>query len=308
MARAVSPMELSAPPNQALMQDRPAQVLMQDSLRAAEAQTGAGASTQNDQSRMVGNLYGSCCLFCAPCGCAKNLFTVQQGYVGIVTEFGRYHHTLPPGRHTFNIMSEQIKPMNMRTVCADIPAQQVMTKDNLSVLADAVCFYNVFDAQKAAFGVDNYAYAISMLSQVTIRTVIGELLLSEILSSRHVINARLKTLIDEATDPWGIKVDRVELKEIKISEQMQRAMGAKAEAGQEAEAKIVQANAQKDAAVILKQAAMEMAGEPNAIKLQWFETLRIIATQGRNTTIIVPDNIEPATALAAKAIAASSSS
>jgi len=302
----LNPMELSAPPNQALMaQGRPAQAVMQDSLRASEAATGAGASVQNSQSKTVGNCYASCCLFCAPCGCARNLFTIQQGYVGVVTEFGRYHRTLPPGRHTFNIMSEQIKPMNMRTVCADIPAQQVMTKHNLSVMADAVCFYNVFDAQKAAFGVDNYAYAISMLSQVTIRTVIGEMLLSEILSSRHVINAKLKTLIDEATDPWGIKVDRVELKEIKISEQMQRAMGAKAEAGQEAEAKIVQANAQKDAALILKQAAEEMDGSPNAIKLQWFETLRIIATQGRNTTIIVPDNIEPATALASKAIAGS---
>jgi len=267
------------------------------------AESGGGASVQNKQTQMMGDCYGICCFCCAACGCAGNLITINQGDVGVVKEFGKYTRTLPPGRHVFNIMSENIVPVNMRTVCLDVPSQMLMTKDNLTITIDAVCFYKVFDAPKAVFSVEHYAYALGMLSQVTIRTVLGEMLLSEVLGERQMINSRLRALIDESTDPWGIKVDRVELKDIRISDQMQRAMGAKAEAVQEAEAKIIQANAQKDAAGILSDAAKSMSSEPNALKLQWFETLRIIATQGRNTTIIVPDNIEPATALAAKALA-----
>lgn len=289
-------MEVQAPPPQALMHD---------SLQTAMDESGGGASLQNKQSSMMGDCYGACCFCCAACGCAANLTTISQGYVGVVMEFGKYTRTLPPGRHVFNIMTEKVVPVNLRTVCLDIPAQSLITKDNLTVMIDAVCFYKVFDAPKAAFSVENYSYALGMLAQVTIRTVLGEMLLSEVLGERKTINARLGTLIDERTDPWGIKVDRVELKEIRISDQMQRAMGAKAEAVQEAEAKIIQATAQRDAASILSEAAKAMSSEPNAFKLQWFETLRIISTQGRNTTIIVPDNIEPATAMAAKALTGS---
>merc|ERR1719247_1419843 len=153
---------------------------------------------------------------------------------------------------------------------------------------------------KAAFSVQNYQYALSTLSQVTIRTVLGEMTLQEILAGRQTINVKLREIIDERTDPWGIQVDRVELKAINISDQMQRAMAAKAEADQEAEAKLVQARAQRDASSILKDAAKELSEEPNAMKLHWFETLRLITTQGRNTTIIVPDNIEPTSALAVR--------
>jgi regulator of protease activity HflC (stomatin/prohibitin superfamily) len=217
-----------------------------------------------------------------------------------VTEFGRYSRTLPPGRHTFNIFSEKVIQISMRTVCLDVPAQTLMTQDNLALTIDAVCFYNVFDARLAAFEVQSYQHATSMLAQVTIRSVLGEMDLKEILAGRHIINSRLRKIIDERTDPWGIKVDRVELKEIKITDQMQRAMAAKAEADQEAEAKLVQARAQREASAILKDAAKELSEEPNAMKLHWFETLRIISTQGRNTTIIVPDNIEPASALAVR--------
>merc|ERR1712194_366613 len=171
--------------------------------------------------------------------------------------------------------------------------QAVMTKDNLTVQIDAVCFYSVYDAQKAVFSIDNYPWALGNLAQVTLRTVLGENTLSEIFAHRVRINQRLQELIDEASDAWGIKVSRVELKKIEIDDNMQRAMAAKAEAQQEAEAKIIQARAQRDSAAILTDAAEKMNEQPTSLKLQWFETLRIISTQGRNVTVIVPDNMAP---------------
>jgi uncharacterized membrane protein YqiK len=280
------------------MEMTPQQALMQNSLMVAQAQSGRGASLQNRLTRTLGQLYERCSVCCVLCGCTGNLITIEQGYAGCVTEFGRYSRTLPPGRHLFNIFTEKVISVSMRTVCLDVPAQTLMTKDNLALTIDAVCFYNVFDARLAAFEVEDYQYALGMLAQVTIRSVLGEMNLQEILAGRNTINDSLRKIIDERTDPWGIKVDRVELKEIKITDQMQRAMAAKAEAGQEAEAKLVQARAQREASSILKEAARELNEEPNAMKLHWFETLRLISTQGQNTTIIVPDNIEPSSALA----------
>jgi len=281
----------------------PRQALMQNSAERAEEESGGGASLQNAQTKMLGKVYDCCCVCCVICGCSGNLITIQQGSVGVVTEFGRYTKTIPPGRHTFNIMAESIVPISMRTVCLDVPAQSLLTKDNLNVRIDAVGFYQVFDAQKAAFSVENYPHALCMLAQVTIRSVLGEMTLAEVLCGRATINSRLRLLLDESTDPWGIKVDRVELKEIGIDPSMQRAMAAKAEAHQEAEAKIIQANAQLNSSKVLAEAAASMSENPSALKLQWFETLRIISTQGKNTTIIVPDNINVETALASAAIA-----
>merc|ERR1719210_264417 len=126
-----------------------------------------------------------------------------------------------------------------------------MTKDNLTVSIDAVCYYQVYDAEKAIFVIEKYPFALGNLAQVTLRTVLGENTLAEIFAERQKINGRLQELIDEASDPWGIKVGRVEIKAIEIDEKMQRAMAAKAEAQQEAEAKIIQAKAQRDASAIL---------------------------------------------------------
>jgi regulator of protease activity HflC (stomatin/prohibitin superfamily) len=200
-------------------------------------------------------------------------------------------------------MSEEIKVVNMKVTCADVPPQAVMTADNLTVNIDAVCYYEVFDARKAVFSIDNYHFALSNLAQVTLRTVLGEHTLKEIFSERPRINQRLKELVDEASDPWGIKVGRVEMKAIEIDDTMQRAMAATAEAQQEAEAKIIQAKAQRDAASILSDAAQIMRTEPNAMQLQWFETLRIIVTQGKNKTIVLPSSADANGLLAAAASA-----
>merc|ERR1719188_2394039 len=133
--------------------------------------------------------------------------------------------------------------------------------------------------------------ALSNLAQVTIRTVLGENTLAEIFGQRQKLNHRLKELIDHASDPWGIKVGDVELKGITIDNQMQRAMAAKAEANQMAEAKIIQSKAQRDAAAILAEAAGNMDQQPAAIKLQWMETLRQMSTQGRNKMVIIPKDL-----------------
>jgi len=224
---------------------------------------------ENMQSLAIGSCFAVLCSPCAVCGPAPHIVTVQQGTVGVVTRFGRFHHILPPGRHRRNIMAEAVKHVSLKTRCLDIQPQELMTADKLTIKIDAVCFYKVFDAQKATFAVENYEFALANLAQVTIRTVLGENTLAEIFGQRAKLNTRLMELIDEASDPWGIKVGNVELKDIKIDRQMQRAMAAKAEACQMAEAKIIQSKAQRDAASILAEAAGQMEEQPAALQLQW---------------------------------------
>jgi len=205
---------------------------------------------------------------------------------------------LPPGRHRFNLWSESVTAINLMTNCLDVPKQEMMSLDNLMVKVDAVCYYRVVDPVKAHFEVDRYQYALLQLILVTLRTVMGEHSLNEILTERQKLNVRIQELLDHDSQPWGLQVERVELKGIDIDDKMQRAMAAKTEASQEAEAKVIQAKAQRDSALILVDAAKKMDANPGAMKLQWFETLRIIATQGNHTTLIVPDNVrlEPKTA------------
>merc|ERR1719296_589141 len=231
------------------------------------------------------------------------MITIEQGYVGVVTQFGKFHHLLPPGRHRYNIMAEAVIPVSLKVRCLDVHPQELMTADKLTIKIDAVCFFKVFDAQKAKFAVENYQFALANLAQVTIRTVLGENTLAEIFSQRAKLNERLKELIDEASDPWGVKVGNVELKGIEIDRQMQRAMAAKAEANQMAEAKIIQSKAQRDAASILAEAAGQMEEQPAALKLQYMETLRTISTQGKNQCVIIPESMDASAALAAKTIA-----
>lgn len=277
----------------------------QEGMAREIALGGQGSTMENMATLRLGKCYEVCCICCASCNCTPNLYTIPEGSVGVVTQFGKYDRTIKPGRHHWNIMCEEVTEVNLKLCCVDVPPQLVMTKDNLKVRIDAVCYYKVTDAHKAVFNVERYQFALLNLAQITMRTVLGEHTLAQLFRERNRINQRLRELIDVASDPWGIEVDRCELKEVKIDEQMQAAMAAKAEANQEAEAKVIQARAQRDAASILTEAASKMKGQPAAVQLQWFETLRIITTQGRNTTIIVPEGLDTTTAMAtsAKALA-----
>jgi len=226
------------------------------------------------------------------------MVSITQGWAGVVTRFGQYHRLLPAGRHRINTMAEAVIPVSLKVACADVPPQDVITSDNLSLQIDAVVYFYVFDPYKATFAVDQYRFAVANQAQVMLRQTLGENTLQEIMLQRAKVNARLSELIDEATDAWGIKVTSVELKGVQLDHTMQRAMAAKAESKQEAEAKVIQARAQRDAASILAEASEKMEGCPESLQLQYFETLRILATQGQNKLIIVPANMNAGQALA----------
>ncbi|CAJ1328229.1 unnamed protein product [Effrenium voratum] len=197
-------------------------------------------------------------LLTLPLGGAGNFVRVEQGSVGAVLRFGKFDRMLQPGRHQFNVFVEKVVVVPlMKISCLDVKPQMVMTKDNLTVTIDAVCFYRVLDATKVLFEVANYQKALSNLVQVTMRTVVGENSLGEIFAQRPRLNARITELIEVATGPWGIQVSQVELKEVQIQQSMQRALAAVAEAQQEAEAKLIQARAQRESAGILAEASQD---------------------------------------------------
>eukprot|EP00913_Durusdinium_trenchii_P000270 g244.t2 len=204
---------------------------------------------------VFGQIYS---IFALPFGGAGNFARVDQGSVGVVLRFGKFDRMLEPGRHQFNVAVEQVLVVPLKIACIDVQPQMVMTKDNLTVTIDAVCFYRVLDATKVLFEVQNYKQALTNLVQVTMRTVVGENSLSEIFAQRPRLNARITELIDAATGPWGIEVSQVELKEVQIQQSMQRALAAVAEAQQEAEAKLIQAKAQRESASILAEASKAM--------------------------------------------------
>lgn len=252
-------------------------------------ESGGAASIYNLLSSSVGAVYSCIAIPCGLCG-GGPMVTVEQGFVGLVTVFGKYQNILAPGRHAYNMMSEQIIPVSLKTTTLDVPPQSVITNDNLSIDVSAVCYYRVVDACKAVFEVDNYNTAVSELAQVTLRTVLGEKTLQDVLSKRTVISDRVAQLIDEDTTKWGIKVLSVEMKDVQIPMSMRRAMAAVAESSQEAAAKIIAAKGKRDSAAILAEAADKMKGDPTALTLQWFETLEKIS-QDKNSTMIVPEGL-----------------
>jgi regulator of protease activity HflC (stomatin/prohibitin superfamily) len=261
------------------------------------------ATGENGMSVMIGSVANILYCPCGSCGEAQNQVSVAQGYAGVVTRFGQFDRVIPAGRHRINIMCEEVTSVSLKVGFIDVPPQDVITADNLSLQIDAVVYFHVFDPYKAIFGVEQYRFAVGNQAQVMLRQALGENTLSEIMTQRSKVNDRLQELIDEATDPWGIKVTSCELKGVILDQMMQRAMAAKAESKQEAEAKVIQARAQRDVAGILAEASSAMVECPEALMLQYFETLRTIAVQGQpmNRTIIVPAGMDASAALAMQA-------
>jgi len=267
----------------------------------APPSSGGGASAENCQTLLIGEAYNYCCCLCSACADdAPNIVTVRQGHVGVVTTFGQFNGVLPPGRHRINMMADEVRGVSLKVSCIDVPPQDIITADNLALRIDAVVYFIVFDPYRALFAVADYRRAVAELAQVNLRQTLGESTLAELMKDRTKINNRLKQLIDEATDPWGITVSSVELKGVTLDETMQRAMAAKAESKQQAEAKVIQAKAQRHVADILAEASKKMNTSPEALQLQYMETLRIIATQQApvNRTIIVPADMDAGKALA----------
>jgi len=182
---------------------------------------------------------------------------------------------------------DRIVRVSLRTITMDVPTQDVITRDNVTVKVNAVVYFRVVDPRKAIVEVENYLYATSQLAQTTLRSVLGEVGLDDLLSKREVLNQRLQEILDTHTDPWGIKVSLVELKGVDLPESMQRAMARQAEAEREKRAKVIHAQGEFEASQRLSEAAAVIASEPVALQLRYLQTLTEIGME-KNTTIVFP--------------------
>ncbi len=177
--------------------------------------------------------------------------------------------------------------VSLRTVVLDVPSQDIITRDNVSLKVSAVVYFRVLDSIQAIIGVENYYYATSQIAQTTLRSILGEVTLDELLAAREKLSLRLREIIDHATEPWGIEVTAVELKSVDLPEQIQRAMGKQAEAEREKRAKIIAAEGELMASQQLLEAANKISQNPTAIQMRYLQTLTEIAVE-KNSTIVFP--------------------
>ncbi len=182
---------------------------------------------------------------------------------------------------------DRIVRISLRTVVHDVPPQDIITRDNVSVKVNAVVFFRVIDSRKAVVEVENYVYATSQLAQTTLRSVLGQAELDDLLAQRDRLNQELQQILDHLTDPWGVKVSAVEVKHVDLPENMQRAMGRQAEAEREKRAKIIHAEGELIASDKLAQAAAIIDREPSAITLRYLQTLTEIGAE-KSTTVVFP--------------------
>ena len=182
---------------------------------------------------------------------------------------------------------DRMVKVSLRTVAMDVPPQDIITRDNVSVKVNAVIYFRVVEPERAIISVEDYLYATSQIAQTTLRSVLGQVELDDLLSSRDKINQQLQRIIDEHTDPWGVKVTTVEVKHIDLPQDMQRAMAKQAEAERERRAKIIHADAEFQAAAKLAEAAQVLARFPVSIQLRYLQTMREISSE-RNTTTFFP--------------------
>jgi regulator of protease activity HflC (stomatin/prohibitin superfamily) len=218
----------------------------------------------------------------------NSLYIIKEWERGVVLRLGR----LMPQAKGAGIRLvfwpiETLYRINLQLVTLDVPPQDIITRDNVSVKVNAVCYFRVVDANLAMSQVVNYQYATSQLAQTTLRSIVGQFELDEILSQRDKVNAKLQIILDQDTEPWGIKVSKVEVKQVDIPEQMQRAIAKQAEAERERRAKVIHAQGEFEASQKLADAAKVLETEPSAIQLRYLQTLTEIGVE-KNTTIVFP--------------------
>ncbi|MBW2023071.1 MAG: slipin family protein [Deltaproteobacteria bacterium] len=204
---------------------------------------------------------------------------------GVIFRLGRVIKTKGPGVIILIPVIDRMVKVSLRLVTMDVPSQDVITKDNVSVKVNAVVYFRVMDPTKAVIEVENYLFATSQLAQTTLRSVCGQVELDELLSERDKINTRLQTILDHHTDPWGIKVTTVEVKHIDLPQEMQRAMAQQAEAERERRAKVINAEGEYQAANRLAEAASIIEKYPEALQLRYLQTLREISSESSSTTL-----------------------
>lgn len=214
---------------------------------------------------------------------------------GVVFRLGRMVGVRGPGLILLIPFIEKMVKVSLRTVVMDVPPQDVITQDNVSVKVNAVVYFRVLQPDKAIVEVENFLVATSQISQTTLRSVLGQSELDDLLGQREKINQRLQQIIDHQTEPWGIKVSNVEVKQIDLPQEMQRAMARQAEAERERRSKVISAEGEFQASQRLADAAKVLSEQPSALTLRYLQTLREIAVENNSTTIFpVPiDIIKP---------------
>ncbi len=216
---------------------------------------------------------------------ASSLKVLKEYQRGVVFRLGKVINLKGPGLIIVWPMIDSIRRVDLRVVALDGPPQDVITHDNVSVRVNAVVYFRVIDPKKSILEVENYIYATSQLAQTTLRSVLGEASLDQLLSQRDEINGKLQDILDRMTDPWGIKVSTVEVKHVDLPEDMQRVMAKQAEAERDRRAKIIRADAEYQAAQRLADAADIIDAHPVALQLRYLQTLSEIAVENNSTTI-----------------------
>lgn len=206
---------------------------------------------------------------------------------GVVFRLGKVIGLKGPGLIIVFPIIDVLRRVDLRVVAMDVPPQDVITRDNVSVKVNAVAYYRVVDPKKAILEVTNFIYATNQLAQTTLRSVLGEATLDELLADRDEINTKLQDILDRMTDPWGIKVSAVEVKHVDLPEDMQRVMAKEAEAERDRRAKIIRADAEFQAATKLSEAAQIIDKHPTALQLRYLQTLGDIAIEN-NSTVVFP--------------------
>merc|ERR1712233_97585 len=218
---------------------------------------------------------------------------IQEYERAVIFRLGRINGKKAVGPGMFFVIpcTDSFLKVDMRTVSFDIPPQEILTRDSVTIAVDAVVYYRVFNAVDNVQNVDNAGSATRLLAQTTLRNILGTRSLSGILAEREAISGEMLELLDTATDPWGIKVERVEVKDVRLPQQLQRAMAAEAEAARDAKAKIIAAEGEMNASKSLKEAADVISSSSSALQLRYLQTLTQIATE-KNSTIIFPIPLE----------------
>jgi regulator of protease activity HflC (stomatin/prohibitin superfamily) len=218
---------------------------------------------------------------------------------GVIFRLGRLIGAKGPGLFLIIPFVDRMVKVDLRVVTMDVPSQEVITKDNVTVRVNAVVYFRVVDPESSVVKVLDHIRATSQISQTTLRNILGQSELDELLMQREKLNQMLQKIIDEHTDPWGVKVSTVEIKEVELAEEMKRSMAAQAEAERERRAKIIHAEGELQASEKLAQAAAIIGREPSAIQLRFLSTLTEIASE-KNSTIVFPIPIEFLRAFALK--------
>jgi regulator of protease activity HflC (stomatin/prohibitin superfamily) len=218
---------------------------------------------------------------------------INQYEKGIVFRWGRLLPGLrEPGLTWVNPFTDRLRKVNMQVTVAAVPGQEAITRDNVTLKVDAVVYYRVIDPLKAIINVQNYTYAVSQVAQTSLRSVIGQSDMDQLLSDRDKINAQLKDVIDEPTEqPWGIRVERVEVKDVSLPEAMKRSMSRQAEAERERRARVISADGEYQASKKLAQAAAVMNADPAALQLRLLQTVVEVAAE-KNSTLVMPVPVE----------------